>query len=65
MRFLTASSATLFAVLLAQASLAQIPAPPDGEAGLAQKYTGRSYSPYAERDFPSNVYWGDTHLHTS
>jgi hypothetical protein len=24
-----------------------------------------SYSPYAGRYFPTNVYWGDTHLHTS
>jgi len=23
------------------------------------------YSPYVEDDFPNNVYWGDTHLHTS
>ena len=23
------------------------------------------YSPYAEDNFPNNVYWGDTHLHTS
>jgi hypothetical protein len=44
---------------------AQIPVPPDGESGLGQSYTGRSYSPYADRDFPSDVYWGDTHLHTS
>jgi len=22
------------------------------------------YSPYAGRNFPRNVYWGDTHLHT-
>jgi hypothetical protein len=44
---------------------AQLPAPPDGADGLAQGYTGRSYSPYADRDFPSMVYWGDTHLHTS
>jgi hypothetical protein len=46
-------------------SAAQIPSPPDGAAGLVQQYTGKSYSPYAERDFPSDVYWGDTHLHTS
>jgi len=26
----------------------------------AQKH----YSPYAGRNFPTNVYWGDTHLHT-
>jgi hypothetical protein len=24
----------------------------------------RHYSPYAGRNFPTNVYWGDTHLHT-
>jgi hypothetical protein len=22
------------------------------------------YSPYVERDYPENVYWGDTHVHT-
>jgi len=27
-------------------------------------YPGKAYSPYAKRDFPSNVYWGETHLHT-
>jgi len=52
-------------MLLAQPALAQIPTPPDGEEGLGQRYTGRSYSPYAERDFADGVYWGDTHLHTS
>jgi hypothetical protein len=44
---------------------AQIPPPPAGESALAQRYTGRSYSPYADRDFPTGVYWGDTHLHTA
>ena len=24
-----------------------------------------SYSPYADRNFPDEVYWGDTHLHTT
>ena len=24
----------------------------------------QSYSPYVDRDYPKNVYWGDTHLHT-
>ena len=28
-------------------------------------YPGKTYSPYAQRSFPSNVYWGDTHVHTS
>ena len=27
-------------------------------------YPGETYSPYAQRSFPSRVYWGDTHLHT-
>ena len=24
-----------------------------------------TYSPYADRNYPENVYWGDTHVHTS
>lgn len=27
-------------------------------------YPGKGYSPYANRDFPTDVYWGETHLHT-
>ena len=27
-------------------------------------YPGEAYSPYAQRSFPSRVYWGDSHLHT-
>jgi hypothetical protein len=27
-------------------------------------YPGKVYSPYAQRSFPSQVYWGDTHVHT-
>ncbi|MGB5276328.1 MAG: DUF3604 domain-containing protein [Gammaproteobacteria bacterium] len=43
---------------------AQLPPPPDKQS-LADVYTGKSYSPYAGRGFPSRIYWGDTHLHTS
>ncbi len=25
----------------------------------------QTYSPYVERSYPTNVYWGDTHVHTS
>jgi len=25
----------------------------------------KEYSPYVNRDYPQNVYWGDSHLHTS
>jgi hypothetical protein len=28
-------------------------------------YPGKTYSPYAQRAFPSRVFWGDTHLHTA
>jgi len=30
----------------------------------SQLFPGKTFSPYAKRNFPSNVYWGDTHLHT-
>ena len=44
-------------------SQAQVPVPPDGQI-LSSAYTGTAYSPYAGRDFATDVYWGDTHLHT-
>ncbi len=31
---------------------------------LNDLYPGEAYSPYAQRSFPSQVYWGETHLHT-
>ena len=34
---------------------------PDVLMGL---YPGKTFSPYAQRSFPSHVYWGETHLHT-
>lgn len=32
---------------------------------LSAAYTGKVYSPYAERNFPEVPLWGDSHLHTS
>jgi hypothetical protein len=32
---------------------------------VAQESEVESYSPYVGRDYPNNVYFGDTHLHTS
>ena len=55
--------ATALATAVSAGVNAQIPAPPDGQI-LSPEYTGKVYSPYAERDFASNVYFGDTHLHT-
>ncbi len=60
------ATACLLAALSTVASLgvnAQIPPPPDGRI-LSSEYTGKVYSPYAERDFATDVYFGDTHLHT-
>ena len=31
---------------------------------LSDLYPGKAYSPYAQRSFPTSVFWGDTHLHT-
>jgi hypothetical protein len=31
---------------------------------LAKRFGQKPYSPYAERGFPTQVFWGDTHLHT-
>ncbi|GAB5450447.1 MAG: DUF3604 domain-containing protein [Halioglobus sp.] len=54
-------AATVYTVSLS--AFAQVPPPPDGEL-LSPDYTGTAYSPYAGRDFATDVYWGDTHLHT-
>jgi hypothetical protein len=37
---------------------------PDSET-LSSLYPGKTYSPYAQRSFPSQVFWGDTHVHTA
>jgi hypothetical protein len=40
------------------------PMPEKYEEMLSEKYKGKSYSPYAKRDFPSSLLWGDSHVHT-
>jgi hypothetical protein len=55
------SLATTALVLVAAPVAAQfIPS----EESLSGMYPGKAYSPYAERSFPDQVFWGDTHLHT-
>jgi hypothetical protein len=51
--------------LMAGPTLAQ-DVPLDADVGklLSEKYKGKSYSPYAKREFPNEVLWGDSHLHT-
>jgi hypothetical protein len=57
--------ATCFAVAsLALPVQAQIPPPENPESVLSDAYSGKSYSPYAGRGFPTMPLWGDTHLHT-
>jgi hypothetical protein len=54
---------TIYALSLSvPAAFAQMPPPTEDDAHAfpAQNH----YSPYAGRGFPTNVYWGDTHLHT-
>lgn len=55
----------LFSILSALITLpaaAQIKPSAESLQGL---YPGKAYSPYAQRSFPSQVYWGETHLHTA
>ena len=56
------SGALLMALILPVQ--AQLPPPTDESDLLSSAYTGKAYSPYAGRNFASQVYWGDTHLHT-
>ena len=51
----------LFSVALSASVYAQDIQPGPGE--FIDK--GEDYSPYVDRNFAENVYWGDTHLHTS
>jgi hypothetical protein len=41
-----------------------VPLTENPEKMLSEKYKGKSYSPYARRDFPNELLWGDSHLHT-
>lgn len=61
-RSFTAGSVLVAAALLPPATaLAQFT---PAEESLSDLYPGKAYSPYAQRSFPSRVFWGDTHLHT-
>ena len=52
---------TMSSASLASASDIGTPTPDALVKGL---YPGIGYSPYAQRSFPNNVFWGETHLHT-
>jgi hypothetical protein len=57
-----AALAGILTLGVAFSALAQLPPPPDEESLHAS--ADRTYSPYADRNFPTRPLWGDTHLHT-
>ena len=62
-RYLRSAAGFLVFLTVPMLASAQInPVPREGQ--LSELYPGSAYSPYAQRAFPSHVYWGDTHLHT-
>ena len=61
MQYKNSLLATTIAIALSMPALAQFTPSKESLSGL---YPGKTYSPYADRAFPSNIYWGDTHLHT-
>jgi hypothetical protein len=52
------------AVLTGPVQAQEMPAYEVDRNMLSEKYKGKSYSPYAKRDFPNELLWGDSHLHT-
>ena len=63
-RMTTIASAVLFASALVLPAAAQDAGIPTPEM-LSEIYTGKVYSPYAQRNFPERPLWGDSHLHTN
>ena len=59
---LRATCALAAAISLGSSLTAQLPAPTKDAQGAFQ--AKKHYSPYAGRNFPTRVFWGDTHLHT-
>ncbi len=55
------TTALVLAAAPAAAQDAGIPTP----EMLSEIYTGKVYSPYAQRSFPERPLWGDSHLHTN
>ncbi|MEE8124424.1 MAG: DUF3604 domain-containing protein [Nitrospirales bacterium] len=61
--FMSLTLGILLVLFFAGLAFSQDPMPP-GES-LQHVFTGQKhYSPYAGRNFPGHVFWGDTHVHT-
>ncbi len=52
------------AILLAGSTMTAFAQINPSKESLSNLYPGKAYSPYAQRNFPVRVFWGDTHLHT-
>jgi len=61
--FLVIAAGAFLATSGGDNALAQEASPPP--EALQKLFPGRPYSPYAGGAVPTQVYWGDTHLHTS
>jgi len=57
--------AAVFSLGLGVSAMAQDTGPLDKEKADAAHKRAPVYSPYADRDFPTRPFFGDTHLHTS
>jgi hypothetical protein len=63
-RLHSVAAASLLALLPVGPAVAADPIPPS--ESLVDAFPAKStFSPYAGRNFPTEVFWGDTHLHTS
>ena len=63
-RILNVFRLSLISLILPGLALAQHDAGIPQISDIEGLYPGKAYSPYAQRSFPSQVYWGDTHVHT-
>lgn len=65
MKKLALALTLLFVVfMVAGSASSQDPVPP-AESLIDAFPEQRHYSPYVGRNFPTEVFWGDTHLHTA
>ena len=63
-RILSVLRNSLICIFLPGLALAQHDAGIPQIGDIEGLYPGKAYSPYAQRSFPSQVYWGETHVHT-
>ncbi|MDX2447682.1 MAG: DUF3604 domain-containing protein [Desulfobacterales bacterium] len=58
------AASLIAALMISQPVVASDAGTPTAEK-LSNAYTGKAYSPYANRGIPERPLWGDSHLHTS